>query len=203
MEHGKHTREREVQAPEGIDRASESGAGRVNCPLERYFRHLGSELVQAGNWFIDLHRAMEKRLTPAWTGLPVQAIELGARSGGVDDDERANSAALAFVEARLEAEFREVLDVLLQKDEKVKGRPRTVADLGHRFLTYKGKDDAQPAGVAMLRFALVRLRSIQEELRSATAETPEMAARRLKAKTAQEQYQRERWASKSEDGAPK
>ena len=100
MENGKPTPEREAQAPEGIDRASGSGARRVNCPLERYFRHLGSELVQVGNWYINLHRAMEKRLTPAWTGLPVQAGDLGARSGGVDDDERANATALAFVEAQ-------------------------------------------------------------------------------------------------------
>jgi hypothetical protein len=73
---------------------------------------------------------------------------------------------LAFIEARLETEFRDLLDLLVVGvDAHLSNRPRTVADIARAVLGYRGQDTATSAGVAMLWGALVRLASLFVRLR--------------------------------------
>lgn len=195
MDHGKPTPEREVQAPEGIDRATGSGAHRVRCPLETHWQHLGPELTEAAHWYLRLRSAVDtaQRTTPSYSGMPLHPSAINSHRGGVDDTERANGAELAFIEAKLEPEFAKVLKIL---DDRRGRAPQTLAGVARDALAYRTDDTAGPAGVAMLWAALVRLRSLQSEIRSdaPTALTRDkIAAGRLErqATTAREQFRRE------------
>jgi hypothetical protein len=108
---------------------------------------------------------------------------------------------LAFIEARLETEFRDLLDLLVVGvDAHLSNRSGTVADIARAVLGYRGQDTATSAGVAMLWGALVRLASLFVRLRMGgerkvyTAEeiASGLQQRRLKATTAQAQFHRER-----------
>ena len=123
-------------------------------------------------------------MTAAYSGMPGQHVGATLQRGGVRDTRRVDAAELAFVEAKLEPEFRDIMEILAAGVEAYRhNQPKTVADIARRALAYRSKDgkNETAAGVGMTWGALVRLNSIYMELRAgerAVSTAEEIAARR-------------------------
>ena len=195
------TAERTAKAPEGIEVATGTKAHRVRNPLDIHKAHFAPELIAAATRFLKNHEAVETaaRLTASYSGMPGQLPAASVHRGGVRDTRRADAAELAFVEAKLEAEFMALLELLVAGvDAHRHNQPKTVGDIARRVLAYRADHSATPAGVGMLWGALVRLASIYVEIRAVerTFSTPEEIVARLQeprrqATTAKAQFHRE------------
>ena len=173
------TAERIAHTQEGVDQASGSRAYRVRSPLETHKAHFAPALVEAAARYLRNREAVETaaKMTGQYDGAPRPKPK-----GGVRDKDRVEAAELAYVEAKIEPDFRDLLELLVAGvDAHKHNHPRTVGDVARRILNYHGKDTATAAGVGLLAGALIRLASIYIELRAynSTMSTQEQILRRI------------------------
>jgi hypothetical protein len=205
------TQERTAKAPEGIEVASGTKAHRIRNPLETHKGHFSPGQIEAALRYLRLRASVETAasVTAAYNGMPGRRPGTGEYRGGVQDTKRADAAELAFVEAKLEPEFKDLLDLLVVGvDAHLSNRPKTVGDIARAVLGYRGDHTATSCGVGMLWGSLVRLASLFVEIRmggerkTSTAEqiALRLQERRRAAATAQAQFHRERRA-RNDEGA--
>jgi hypothetical protein len=185
---------------EAVEKASGTGAHRIRSPLETHKLRFAPQLLAAAARYLRNRDAVETaaKVTADWSGMP-NPKAAGSKPGGVHDARRRDAAELAYVEATLEAEFRNLMDLLAAGVEAHRSnQPHTVADIARTVLQYRGQDSATAAGVGMLWGALVRLNAIYVNLRAydRSWSSPDEIAQRLmerrrKAATAAAQFHRE------------
>jgi hypothetical protein len=200
------TKERTAKAPDGIEAATGTKAHRVRNPLEVHKQHFAPDLIAAATHWLRLRESVDtaNRVTAAYQGGPSgkQRANPADQRGGVPDQRRADAAELAYIEATIEEEFHDIMELIAAGvDAHRHNQPRTVADIARRCLAYRSKDgqNETAAGVGMLWGWMVRLKGVQIQIRATrrTFSTAEEIAirlqeRRRQAATAQAQFRRER-----------
>ena len=194
------TAERIAHTQEGVDQTSGTRAYRVRNPLEIHKAHFSPALVEAAARYLKNREAVETaaKMTGQYDGTVRPKPK-----GGVRDEDRAEAAELAYVEAKLEPDFLDMIELLVVGvDAHKHNAPKSVADIARRILNYRSQDGATAAGVGLLAGALIRLASIYIELRAynRTMSTQEQILRRIQerrrqADTAKAQFDRENEAA--------
>jgi hypothetical protein len=199
------TKERTAKAPDGIEATTGTKAHRVRNPLEVHKQHFAPELIAAATHWLKLREAVEtaNRVTAGYAGPSgKQRASPADQRGGVVDTRRADAAELAYIEAVMEEEFLDIMDLIAAGvDAHRHNQPQTVADIARRCLAYRTKDghSETAAGVGMIWGWMVRLKGVQIQIRATrrTFSTAEEIAMRLQerrrqAATAHAQFHRER-----------